>query len=98
MSASVSSMQVSSPKASGEERARSPGRRNPYPMPLVDRTHEVFNQPPPFEDVNMFEADLALREGLDREHAGWAVDRVRDCGAVAGSAEAQEHGRRAERN
>jgi len=46
----------------------------------------------------LFEADLALREGLERELAGWAVDRVRDCGAVAGSAEAQEHGRRAERN
>jgi putative acyl-CoA dehydrogenase len=68
-------------------------------MPLTDRrTHEVLNQPPPFADVNMFDADLALREGLEREHAGWAVDRVRDCGAVAGSAEAQEHGRRAERN
>jgi len=68
-------------------------------MPLTDaRTHEVLNQPPPFEDVNVFEADLALGEGLEREGAGWAVDRVRDCGAVAGSAEAQEHGRRAERN
>src|ERR687896_848867 len=68
-------------------------------MPLTDaRPHEVFTQPPPFEDVNLFEADLALREGLEREGAGWAVDRVRDAGAVAGSAEAQEHGRRAERN
>jgi putative acyl-CoA dehydrogenase len=68
-------------------------------MPATDRrTHEVFNQPPPFEDVNYFEADRALREGLEREGAGWAVDRVRDCGAVAGSAEAQDHGRRAERN
>jgi putative acyl-CoA dehydrogenase len=66
---------------------------------LTDRrTHEVFNQPPPLEDVNYFDADIALREGLEREGAGWAVDRVRDCGAVAGSAEAQEHGRRAERN
>ncbi len=62
------------------------------------RTHDVLNQPPPLEDVNFFDADLALREGLEREQAGWAVDRVRDCGAVAGSAEAQEHGRRAERN
>ena len=43
-------------------------------------------------------ADLALREALEREGAGWAVDRVRDFGAVAGSAEALEHGRRAERN
>jgi putative acyl-CoA dehydrogenase len=59
---------------------------------------EVLNQPSPFEDVNLFEADLALREGLEREGAGWAIDRVRDCGAVAGSAEAQAHGRRAERN
>ena len=68
-------------------------------MRLTDaRTHEVLNQPPPFEDVNLFEADLALQEGLAREGAGWAVDRVRDTGAVAGSAEAQEHGRRAERN
>jgi putative acyl-CoA dehydrogenase len=61
-------------------------------------THEVFNQPPPFEDVNYFDADLALREGLEREGAAWAIDRVRDTGAVAGSAEAQAHGRRAERN
>jgi putative acyl-CoA dehydrogenase len=68
-------------------------------MPLTDRrTHEVLNQPPPFEDVDYFDADVALAEGLRREGAGWAVDRVRDCGAVAGSAEAQEHGRRAERN
>ena len=61
-------------------------------------THDVLNQPPPFEDVDLFGADLALAEGLEREGAGWAVDRVRDCGLAAGSAEAQEHGRRAERN
>jgi putative acyl-CoA dehydrogenase len=68
-------------------------------MTLTDRrTHDVLNQPPPFEDVNLFDADAALREGLAREGADWALDRVRDCGAVAGSAEAQEHGRRAERN
>ena len=61
-------------------------------------THEVINQPPPFEDVNFFDADVALQEALEREGGGWAIDRVRDCGAVVGSAEAQEHGRRAERN
>jgi putative acyl-CoA dehydrogenase len=59
---------------------------------------EVSNQAVPFEDVDYFEADVPLREGLEREGAGWAVDRVRDCGVAAGSAEAQEHGRRAERN
>jgi putative acyl-CoA dehydrogenase len=61
-------------------------------------THEVFNQPPPFEDENLFELDLALQEGLDREGGAWGVDRVRDLGAVAGSAEAIAHGRRANAN
>ena len=61
-------------------------------------THEVANQPPPFADVNLLELDAALREGLEREGAGWALERVWECGAVAGSAEAQEHARRAERH
>src|ERR671929_821137 len=61
-------------------------------------THEVTNQSVPFEDVNLFELDVPLRESLEREGAGWAVDRARDAGAVAGSAEAVAHGRRAERN
>jgi putative acyl-CoA dehydrogenase len=67
-------------------------------MSVLDRTHEVLNQPPPLEDYNVFEADLPLREALDREGGDWGVDRVRDVGAVAGSAEAREHSRRAERN
>jgi putative acyl-CoA dehydrogenase len=61
-------------------------------------THDVTNQGRPLEGVNYFDADLALQEALGREGGGWAVDRARDCGAVAGSAEAQEHGRRADRN
>ena len=61
-------------------------------------THEVVNQATPLEGINFFEADLALREALVREGGAWAVDRARDTGAAAGSATAQEHGRRAERN
>ena len=61
-------------------------------------THEVVNQATPLEGTNFFDIDLALQEALEREGGGWAVDRARDTGAVAGSAEAQEHGRRAERN
>jgi putative acyl-CoA dehydrogenase len=61
-------------------------------------THDVLNQPPPFLDIDPLAADVALGEALEREGAGWAVDRVRDCGIVAGSTEAWEHGRRAERN
>jgi putative acyl-CoA dehydrogenase len=55
-------------------------------MPTL--THDVSNQSVPFEDVNLFDSDLGLREALEREGAGWAVDRARDAGAVAGSAEA----------
>jgi putative acyl-CoA dehydrogenase len=48
-------------------------------------THEVFNQPPPLEDYNPFDADLPLREALRREGAEWAEDRARELGAICGS-------------
>ena len=51
-------------------------------------THEVTNQPPPLEGYNPFDADPALREALERHGGGWGIDRVRDFGAVTGSAEA----------
>ena len=61
-------------------------------------THSVENQPPPLLDYNAFDADPALREAIEREGGGWGVDRARDFGAVTGSAEADEHCRRAQRN
>ncbi|MEA2420366.1 MAG: putative acyl-CoA dehydrogenase [Thermoleophilaceae bacterium] len=61
-------------------------------------THEVTNQPPPIAPYNVFEADLPLREALEREGGGWGVDRLRDTGELAGSPEAIEHADRAERN
>ena len=48
-------------------------------------THEVFNQPPPLEDYNPFDADRALVEALRREGAEWAEDRARELGAICGS-------------
>jgi putative acyl-CoA dehydrogenase len=60
--------------------------------------HEVLNQPPPLRDVNHFELDPALGEALVREGGGWGVDRVRDAGALYGSAEAEDACRRAQRN
>src|SRR3984957_6487884 len=59
---------------------------------------EVLNQAPPLQPLDLFESDLALREAVEREGGGWGVDRLHDAGAVAGSTEAFEHGRRAERN
>ena len=38
-------------------------------------THEVFNQSPVFEDVNLFASDAALRDAVVREGAGWAPAR-----------------------
>jgi putative acyl-CoA dehydrogenase len=61
-------------------------------------THDVVNQAPPIAPYNVFEADLALREALEREGGGWGVDRLRDTGELAGSPEAIEHSERAERN
>src|SRR5436309_13367543 len=63
-----------------------------------DPAREVLNQPPPLQPVNLFEVDLALSEALEREGGAWGGDRAREAGAVAGSGEALEHGRRAERN
>jgi putative acyl-CoA dehydrogenase len=70
-------------------------------MATVDVTNparDVLNQAPPLQPINLFEIDLALREALEREGGGWGVDRAREAGAAAGSVEALDHGRRAERN
>jgi putative acyl-CoA dehydrogenase len=61
-------------------------------------THEVLNQAPPLAPYNVFEADLPLREAVEREGGGYGVERLRDTGAAAGSTEAIEHSERCERN
>jgi putative acyl-CoA dehydrogenase len=65
---------------------------------ITDPAREVLNQAPPLLPANLFELDLALQEALEREGGGWGADRARETGAVAGSVEAREHSRRAERN
>ncbi len=47
-------------------------------------THEVDNQPPPLANHNAFTCDLPLREAMQREHAGWAVDKLQAYGAISG--------------
>jgi len=48
-------------------------------------THQVFNQPPPLEDYNPFDADRPLVEALRREGGDWAEDRTRELAAICGS-------------
>jgi putative acyl-CoA dehydrogenase len=59
-------------------------------------THEVFNQVPPLEGHDTAH-DPALLEGLRREGAAWAEDELHELGRLAGSREAQDWGRLAER-
>ncbi len=61
-------------------------------------THDVFNQAPPLAPYNVFEADSALREAVEREGGGWGVDRLRDAGELAGDPRTIAHSERAERN
>jgi putative acyl-CoA dehydrogenase len=50
-------------------------------------THQVFNQAPPFGDVNLFRCDAALREALAREGGAWALETIDRLGAQLGSAD-----------
>ncbi len=54
----------------------------------TSRSHdEVFNQPPPLEDYNLFEHDMPLREALVREGGGWAAAQVSAFGNLMGQAQ-----------
>ncbi|HSD93149.1 MAG TPA: isovaleryl-CoA dehydrogenase [Methyloceanibacter sp.] len=54
---------------------------------------EVFNQSPPFADVNLFTSDRALGEAVAREGASSARAGLEAFGALTGSAKALELGR-----
>jgi putative acyl-CoA dehydrogenase len=64
----------------GVVRVRTTGAMNRFD------THEVFNQAPPFEDVDLFGCDPALQEAVRREGAGWAEAWLSGLGARLGSA------------
>jgi putative acyl-CoA dehydrogenase len=53
--------------------------------PASRQTHRVFNQAPPLEDYNTFDADRPLTEALAREGADWAEEQARELGAICGS-------------
>jgi len=61
-------------------------------------THEVSNQPPPFEDVNLFKTDAALQNALKAHGGGAYAKRVSAFGARCGAGETAEWTRQANAN
>lgn len=59
-------------------------------------THEVFNQVPPLVGHNTAD-NLPLLEGVAREGGSWGLEEIQELGRLAGTAEAQEWARLAER-
>jgi putative acyl-CoA dehydrogenase len=53
-------------------------------------THQVENQPPPLENYDVFGSDRCLGEAVRRDGAGWAESRLKELGALAGSARVME--------
>ena len=50
-------------------------------------THDVSNQPPPFEDVNLFTSDVALQAAVAAAGGGTHAERLAAFGARTGSAD-----------
>jgi putative acyl-CoA dehydrogenase len=48
------------------------------------RTHEVLNQAPPLEGIDVFSSNLPLVEALQREGGGWAAERAATLGRFVG--------------
>ncbi len=52
--------------------------------PLQWETHTVTNQPPPLADVNLYAADLPLRDAVKGHELEWAEQQLSEYGALAG--------------
>lgn len=50
-------------------------------------THEVFNQPPPLENLNLFTSDAALVDAVSREGGGAFIDDLARFGELLGRPE-----------
>jgi putative acyl-CoA dehydrogenase len=75
-----------------------PGSHGAFAPQGWAETHEVFNQSPPFEDVNLFTSDRPLMEAVSREGGGDVADDLARLGAQAGSVEVLTLGRLANEN
>ncbi len=57
-------------------------------------THEVFNQPPPLTNYNLFLTDATLVSAIKREGAVWVVPQISELGRLLGTEELQRWGSR----
>src|SRR5262245_39374856 len=64
----------------------------------VFATHDVFNQSPPFEDVDLFAVDVPLREAVVAFGGRGAETELADFGRHWGSAAMAARGRAANEN
>jgi putative acyl-CoA dehydrogenase len=55
-------------------------------------THQVFNQPPPLQDYDLYLADPILRQAVRRYGASWAEPDLTALGQKVGSGEVMEWG------
>lgn len=67
------------------------------PIARLD-THEVLNQPPPFEGVNLFTGDRALSDAVSQAGGSQHAGRLSALGARCGSTEVIDWGVEANRN
>ncbi|KWT82872.1 MULTISPECIES: isovaleryl-CoA dehydrogenase [unclassified Variovorax] len=64
----------------------------------MDATHEVFNQPMPLVDYNLFETNRPMRDALKFNAPQLELSPLQHLGGVLGSAEMQAHARLANTN
>lgn len=61
-------------------------------------THEVANQPPPFEDIGLFDTDAALKDAVSKNNGGAHQEHLSAFGKRCNSAETVEWARLANQN
>ncbi|WP_417447594.1 isovaleryl-CoA dehydrogenase [Idiomarina abyssalis] len=64
----------------------------PQAKQFMASTHEVENQPKPLENYNLYLADKALQQAVEREGASWAYSDLIAFGELAGKKESIELG------
>src|SRR5437763_16388333 len=62
------------------------------------QTHEVFNQVPPLEGIDVYSSNLPLVEAVERDGAGWIGERASELGRFVGGEPQQSWGRLANEN